>query len=179
MVDKYSPDPGHELGEVERLREVFEGTAFIRRDGAAEIRVRRHYDHRQVRMRIVHALEEIEAGQLSRDRILGCFGVNFHEVFHAKHSKLWILEADEALRAGDQGQLATDRELLEEPRMEAHGVRDFPPESKRGRFVRLALQSAMAQHMLPHFQRQLATASLSTGELSRDLAGTSMGPIDA
>ena len=123
---------------------------------------------------LLGTLEEIKAGQLSRERILGCFGVNFHEVFHAKHSKLWILEADEALRAGDQGQLATDRELLEEPRMEAHGVRDFPPESKRGRFVRLALQSAMAQHMLPHFQRQLATALLSTGKLSRDLAGTSM-----
>lgn len=123
---------------------------------------------------LLGTLADIQAGQLSRERILGCFGVNFHEVFHAKHTKLWILDADQALRADDHDQLATDRELLEEPRMEAHGVRDFPPESKRGRFVRVALQTAMAQHMLPHFQRQLATALLSAGTVTRDLAGTSM-----
>jgi hypothetical protein len=123
---------------------------------------------------LLGTLEEIKHGRLERERILGCFGVNLHEVFHAKHTKLWILEANNALCGDGEEQLAADRQLLEEPRMEAHGVRDFPPESKRGRFVRLALQTAIADHMLPHFQRKLARSLLLSGAVSRDLAGTSM-----
>lgn len=123
---------------------------------------------------LLGTLEEIKQGQLPRERILGCFGVNLHEVFHAKHTKLWIAKENEALRGDGEEQLATDRRLLEEPRMEAHGVRDFAPESKRGRFVRIALQTAIARHLLPDFQRKLAGSLLLTGAVSRDLAGTSM-----
>ena len=39
--------------------------------------------------------------------------------------------------------------------MEAHGVRDFPPDSLRGRFVRRALQAAVIDVILPAFAEQL------------------------
>ena len=70
-------------------------------------------------------------------------------------------------------QLAIDRRLLEEPRMEAHGVRDFPPDSLRGRFVRRALQAAVVDVILPAFAEQML-ASLAAGAApSRDLAARS------
>jgi len=123
---------------------------------------------------LLGTLKQIKAGELTRERILGCLGVNFHEVFHAKHTKVWIAEDTEALDGDGERQLAVDRKQLEEPRMEAHGVRDFPPQSRRGQFVRLALQTALAHHMLPRFQRRLAQSLALTGTVSRDLAGTSM-----
>ena len=52
-------------------------------------------------------------------------------MLHAKHTKRWAIEHDIALsESEDPGdrQLAVDRRLLEEPRMEAHGVREFPPD---------------------------------------------------
>ena len=55
-------------------------------------------------------------------------------------------------------QLAVDRRLLEEPRMEAHGVREFPPDSLRGRFVRRALQAAVIDVILPAFTEQVLDA---------------------
>ena len=57
--------------------------------------------------------------------------------------------------------------------MEAHGVRDFPPDSLRGRFVRRALQAAVVDVILPAFAEQML-ASLAAGAApSRDLAARS------
>ena len=39
--------------------------------------------------------------------------------------------------------------------MEAHGVREFPPDSLRGRFVRRALQAAVVDVILPAFAEQV------------------------
>jgi hypothetical protein len=106
--------------------------------------------------------------------VLRCFGVALHETFHAKHTKRWALEHDLALAdSADpaERQLAVDRRLLEEPRMEAHGVREFPAASVRGRFVRRALEAAVVDVILPRFGQQLAHAALAGRPLSRDMAG--------
>jgi hypothetical protein len=82
--------------------------------------------------------ESIAAGQLEQRAILRCFGVGLHETLHAKHTKRWAIEHEIALSESENPadrQLAVDRRLLEEPRMEAHGVREFAPDSLRGRFV--------------------------------------------
>ena len=82
---------------------------------------------------------------------------------HAKHTKRWAIEHDIALSESDDPddrQLAVDRRLLEEPRMEAHGVREFPPDSLRGRFVRRALQAAVIDVILPAFAEQLLAGVL-------------------
>jgi hypothetical protein len=76
----------------------------------------------------------IAAGALEQRAILRCFGVALHETLHAKHTKRWAIEHDIALGESDDPadrQLAVDRRLLEEPRMEAHGVREFPRDSLR------------------------------------------------
>ena len=119
---------------------------------------------------------EIAAGALEQRAILRTFGVALHETMHAKHTKRWALEHDiglsESENPGDR-QLAIDRRLLEEPRMEAHGVRDFPPDSLRGRFVRRAVQAAVVDVILPAFAAQIL-ASLAAGAApSRDLAARS------
>src|SRR4051812_32397852 len=83
--------------------------------------------------------EQLLAGTLERWRVLACLGAGLHEVMHAKHTKRWVAGHDQALgQSADPGarRLAADRMLLEEPRMEAHGCRDFPPDSTRGRFAR-------------------------------------------
>jgi len=120
--------------------------------------------------------EAIAAGALEQRAILRTFGVALHETLHAKHTKRWAIEHDIALSAsqdpGDR-QLAEDRRLLEEPRMEAHGVRDFPPDSLRGRFIRRALQAAVVDVILPAFAEQMI-ANLAAGVApSRDLAARS------
>jgi Mg-chelatase subunit ChlD len=115
----------------------------------------------------------IAAGALERRSILRTFGVALHETLHAKHTKRWAIEHDVALsESEDQAdrQLAVDRRLLEEPRMEAHGVRDFPPDSLRGRFVRRALQAAVIDVILPAFAEQVLAAGAAP---SRDLAARS------
>ena len=115
----------------------------------------------------------IAAGQLERRAILRCFGVALHETLHAKHTKRWAIEHDIALSESDDPadrQLAVDRRLLEEPRMEAHGVREFPPDSLRGRFVRRALQAAVADVILPAFAGQVLAARGRCRPLTRDLA---------
>ncbi len=92
---------------------------------------------------------------------------------HAKHTKRWAVEHDVALSESDDPhdrQLAVDRRLLEEPRMEAHGVREFPPDSLRGRFVRRALQAAVADVILPAFAGQVLELAAARQPLSRDLA---------
>jgi hypothetical protein len=65
---------------------------------------------------------EIAAGALARRAILRCFGVALHETMHAKHIKRWAIEHEIELAESEHAferQLARDRRLLEEPRMEA------------------------------------------------------------
>ena len=54
--------------------------------------------------------------------------------------------------------------------MEAHGVREFPPESARGRFVRRALQAAVIDVILPAFAAQVVELATAGRPLTRDLA---------
>ena len=117
---------------------------------------------------------QIAAGALEPLAILRCFGVALHETLHAKHTKRWAVEHDLALATSadpTDRQLATDRRLLEEPRMEAHGVRDFPADSMRGRFVRRALEAAVVDVILPRFAEQILHAALAGRPLTRDTAG--------
>jgi hypothetical protein len=115
----------------------------------------------------------IAAGQLEQRAILRCFGVALHETLHAKHTKRWSIEHDIELSESDDPanrQLAVDRRLLEEPRMEAHGVREFPGDSLRGRFVRRSMQAAVTDVILTAFAEQLLTAAVAGRPLTRDLA---------
>jgi len=115
----------------------------------------------------------IAAGALEQRAILRCFGVALHETLHAKHTKRWAIEHDIALSESDDPadrQLAVDRRLLEEPRMEAHGVREFPPDSLRGRFVRRALQAAVSDVIVPAFTGQVLELTAARQPLTRDLA---------
>ena len=116
---------------------------------------------------------QIAAGALERRAILRCFGVALHETMHAKHTKRWAIEHDIALsESADpvERQLAVDRRLLEEPRMEAHGIREFPPDSLRGRFVGQALRAAVTDVILPAFTAQVLTLAAAGRPLTRDLA---------
>ena len=120
---------------------------------------------------------QILAGALERRAILRTYGVAIHEVMHAKHTKPWISEHDRELAESDDAderQLAADRALLEEPRMEAHGCRAFPEATRRGRFVRLALEAAVLDCILPRFLAQLAAAAMAGQPVTRDLAGRAM-----
>jgi len=115
----------------------------------------------------------IASGQLDQRAILRCFGVALHETFHGKHTKRWTIEHDIELGESDDPvdrQLASDRRLLEEPRMEAHGVREFAPDSLRGRFVRRALQAAVIDVILPAFIEQVVDLATAGQRLTRDLA---------
>ena len=106
--------------------------------------------------------------------MLRCFGVALHETFHAKHTKRWAIEHDIKLAESDdpdERQLAVDRRLLEEPRMEAHGVREHPAGTLRGRFVRHALQAAVTDVILPAFAHELLATAMAGRPLTRDMAG--------
>jgi hypothetical protein len=118
--------------------------------------------------------QRLLAGPPSRRAVLRTFGVALHETSHAKHTKRWVVEDDMRLAASDDPddrQLAIDRRLLEEPRMEAHGTRDFAPDSVRGRFVTQALRAACNDVLLPAFASELAAAAAAGAPVSRDLAG--------
>jgi hypothetical protein len=120
--------------------------------------------------------EAIVAGALEPRAILRTFGVALHETLHGKHTKRWTIEHDIALSQSEHPadrQLAIDRRLLEEPRMEAHGVRDFLPGSLRGRFVRRALQAAVVDVILPVFAQQMRVSLAAGAGLSRDLVARS------
>ena len=124
----------------------------------------------------------IAAGKLEPRAILRCFGVALHETLHAKHTKRWAIEHDISLsESGDPAdrQLAVDRRLLEEPRMEAHGVREFPPDALRGRFVRRALQAAVEDVILPAFAERVIAAAVAGQPLTRDLAGSATVYVQA
>ena len=102
--------------------------------------------------------------------LLRTFGVALHETFHGKHTKRWTLEQTITLERSDDPddrQLGADRRLLEEPRMEAHGCRDFPPDSIRGRFTRHALQTAVTDTLVPRFAAELRERRPVTGDLER------------
>jgi Mg-chelatase subunit ChlD len=117
--------------------------------------------------------EQLIAGTLEPRAVLRCFGVALHETFHAKHTKRWALEHDLKLAASpdsDDRLLAEDRRLLEEPRMEAHGVREHPPGTVRGRFVRRALQAAVTDVILPAFTHQVHAAAFAGEPVTRDMA---------
>jgi len=118
--------------------------------------------------------EQITRGQLERRAILRCLGVALHETFHAKHTRRWAVEHDMALSESDdpdERQLAADRQLLEEPRMEAHGVREHPPDTIRRRFVRHALTTAVADVILPAFAEQLLATAFAGRPVTRDMCG--------
>ena len=121
--------------------------------------------------------QEIVTGTLEPRRILATFGVGIHEVLHAKHTKLWVSDRDSELdETEDEAsrQLAVDRRLLEEPRMEANGVREFPEGTRRGTFIRRAIAAAAVEVILPRLSEALTLEALTAGAVSRDLAGRSM-----
>ena len=118
--------------------------------------------------------EEIVAGRLEPRRILATFGVGIHEVCHAKHTSAWVMDRDILLSESDDEQLrqlAVDRRLLEEPRMEATGIREFPDQTKRGVFIRAALSAAVVDVIVPRLAEAMMLETLATGGVSRDLAG--------
>ena len=126
--------------------------------------------------------QQIAAGRLEQRAILRCFGVAIHETLHAKHTKRWAIEHDIALSDSDDPtcrQLAIDRRLLEEPRMEAHGVREHPASTVRGRFVRRALQAAVIDVILPAFAAELLAAAMTARPLTRDMAGRATAYLQA
>jgi hypothetical protein len=123
--------------------------------------------------RLLGTRTELIEGRLERDRILGTFGAGTHEVFHGKHTKVWVFEDNDAIAKTDPI-LAADRLLLEEPRMEAHGIRDFPPQSRRGLFLKAAIQAAVAQHILPALAEQMMRELAFTGKVTRELCGRSI-----
>jgi hypothetical protein len=128
------------------------------------------------------SLEELLAGALERRRVLACLGAGLHEVMHAKHTKRWVADHDHALGQSEdplERQLAVDRALLEEPRMEAHGCRDFPPDSARGHFARAALSAAVADVILPVFAGQVTMAALAGKRLTRDMCARAMTYLQA
>ena len=126
--------------------------------------------------------QQIAAGRLEQRAILRCFGVAIHETLHAKHTKRWAIEHDIGLSESDDPtcrQLAIDRRLLEEPRMEAHGVREHPPSTVRGRFVRRALEAAVIDVILPAFAAELLSAAMTGRPLTRDMAGRATAYLQA
>jgi Mg-chelatase subunit ChlD len=123
---------------------------------------------------LLGARDVLIAGAVPRRHVLRTFGVALHETFHGKHTKRWTLERTIALGRSDdptERQLAGDRRLLEEPRMEAHGCRDFPPDSTRGRFALQALPAAVVDLMLPRFAAELMLPAIAGRPVSRELAG--------
>ena len=84
-------------------------------------------------------------------------------MLHAKHTKLWVSDRDIALSESedeDERQLAVDRQLLEEPRMEANGVREFPEGTRRGTFIRRAIAAAAVEVILPRLSDALMLEAL-------------------
>ena len=126
--------------------------------------------------------QQILAGTLEPHRILATFGVAIHEVLHAKHTKAWVMERDIELSEADYEALrqrAVDRRLLEEPRMEATGVREFPDRTRRGQFIRRAIAAAVVEVILPRLAEAVMLEALSAGTVSRDLCGRTIVYLQA
>ena len=88
---------------------------------------------------LIGSREDIVAGSLDRYRV-DHLGVSFHEVGHAKHKAVGGRLRTKA-RRGWPEVLARDRTILEEPRMEAHTVGDYPELTARGGFIRRGLSA--------------------------------------
>jgi len=132
--------------------------------------------------RLLGDRQTIASGRLESFRILVSIGCALHEVFHAAHTKPWILERDIHLTDSDdpaERQLAADRRLLEEPRMEAHGIRDHPATTGRGRFVRKAIRAAVADIIAPAFLAEMTLNTLLGQPVTRELCGQSMTYLHA
>jgi hypothetical protein len=123
---------------------------------------------------LIGSRAEILAGQLDRYRLLVCFGAAFHEVGHAKHTLRFVDEYDKELEQEAQHVLARDRELLEEPRMEAWLCRDYPAGTVRGHFIRTSISAAVATVILPRFAEQVAQAAAGGSAPTRDMCGRAM-----
>jgi hypothetical protein len=124
----------------------------------------------------------IATGRLDAFRILVSIGCGLHEVFHAAHTKPWIVERDIHLAQSDdpvQRQLGSDRRLLEEPRMEAHGIRDHPATTGRGRFVRKAIRAAVADIIAPAFMAEMTLNTVLGQPVTRELCARSMTYLHA
>jgi uncharacterized protein YegL len=103
--------------------------------------------------------------------VTGALGVGLHEVGHAKHTLVWV--AEELHEHG--GAIARDAQLLEEPRMEAHLMRDFEPNSARARFLATAIPVAVADHILPRLVEAIGKELLTGGPAAaREAAATSL-----
>ena len=63
--------------------------------------------------------------------------------------------------------------------MEAHGCREFPRGSHRERFVRVALEAAVLDCIVPRFLAQLAAAGALGRPVTRDMAGRAMTYLHA
>lgn len=113
--------------------------------------------------------EALEHGVTDR-AVTGTLGVALHEVGHAKHTLLWVAEE---LHEQDQA-IARDATLLEEPRMEAHLLRDFAARSARARFLKTAIPVAVADHILPQLQQSIAISAMGGQAAARDAAATAL-----
>jgi len=126
--------------------------------------------------------QQLISHRLDRRPVLRTFGVALHETFHGKHTKRWSAERTYTLEASDdpdERTLGTDRRLLEEPRMEAHGVRDHKPGGRRERFVREALSVVVVDVLLPRFAQQVLSPLLAGQPVTRDAAGTALTYLHA
>src|SRR3954471_15083348 len=75
---------------------------------------------------LLGAREQILAGALERRAILRTYGVAIHEVFHAKHTKLWISEHDRELASSDDPRRPPARRRPRAARGAAHGGPRLP-----------------------------------------------------
>jgi len=125
---------------------------------------------------------EIMAGSLQPRRIQVTFGAAIHETLHAVETKLWVAEHNATLAASndpDEQQLAVDRILLEEPRMEATGLRRFQPGGARDTFARKALAVCVTDVILSRFRDQVMAAALTGAPVTRDMCGRAMTYLQA
>jgi Mg-chelatase subunit ChlD len=119
----------------------------------------------------------LRAGTITARAVLRTFGVALHETYHAKHSKQWVLDRELDLQQSDDPDdrtLGRDMGLLEEPRMEAHGLRDHAAGSRRARFAQAALQACAIDVLIPAFIAQLVGELGGSGRITRDNAGWTM-----
>jgi hypothetical protein len=123
---------------------------------------------------LIGTRSEIVEGKLDRYQVVVCFGVAFHEVGHAKHTKTWVDTYEKKLAEAGRDVLVADRRLLEEPRMEAHTVRDHGERTARGRFIRRSLTACATSVLLGSVINQIAMLGLAGQPVTRDVCGKSM-----
>ena len=127
--------------------------------------------------RMLGSHHDIATGAVASQRILVSLGAGLHEVLHGVHTKPWTVERNVELDESEDPamrQLAADRRILEEPRMEATGVRDYQPTSGRGRFLRKAIRAAVADIVAPSLCEPMLAGVAAGAPVTRDMCGTSM-----